>query len=105
SKGNTAINRNPGGEMVGTTLIPASSRTMDNLNFSGNFSLRHKVEEKEISFDLDYSGYRFTSDQVFTNNYYSKPAIPDSVTRQWVIQPTTINIYSAKLDFTLPFEN
>ncbi|MBX2953799.1 MAG: TonB-dependent receptor [Leadbetterella sp.] len=105
SKGNTGITRITGGEAKGTTLIPGSSRTMDNLNFSSNFSLRHKVEEKEISFDLDYSGYRFTSDQVFTNNYYSTAAQPDSVTRQWVIQPTNINIYSAKLDFTLPFEN
>lgn len=105
SKGNTAINRTSGGEIINTTLIPGSSRTMDNQNFSSNFSIRHKVEEKEISFDLDYSGYRFVSDQVFTNNYYGHSAIPDSVTRQWVIQPTNINIYSAKLDFTLPFEN
>lgn len=105
SKGNTGINRISGGETTTTTLIPGSDRTMGNQNFSTNFSIRHKVEEKEISFDLDYSGYRNTSDQVFTNNYYSVSSVPDSVTRQWVIQPTDINIYSAKLDFTLPFEN
>ncbi|WP_367915478.1 TonB-dependent receptor [Leadbetterella sp. DM7] len=105
SKGLTGVDRMTGGETVTTSLIPGSSRTMGNRNFSSNFSIRHKVEEKEISFDLDYSGYRNTSDQVFTNKYYSQAATPDSVTRQWIIQPTNINIYSAKLDFTVPFEN
>jgi len=105
SNGNTTINRLSGGETIPTFLFPASTRSMDNLNFSSNFSIRHKVEQKEISFDLDYSGYRNHSDQVFTNEYYSRGALPDSITRQWVIQPTGINIYSAKLDFTLPFEN
>ncbi len=105
SEGNTLVNRITGGEVVPVTLIPGSDREMNNQNFSGNFSIRHRKEQKEISFDMDYSGYRQNSDQVFTNNYYSTAALPDSVTRQWVIQPTDINIYSAKLDFSLPFEN
>lgn len=104
SNGTSKLNTIIAGEQSNSYVLPSSDRTMGSLNFSGNFNVRHKVEEKEISFDMDYSGYRNTSDQTFENNYYSLNKL-DSTTKQFIKQPTNINIYSAKLDFTLPFEN
>jgi hypothetical protein len=103
SRGTSLIRENNNSESVLTTLKPNSTRTMGSLVYSTSSSFRHRDGEKEIAVDLDYSGYRNTSDQIF-NNYYYYPG-GDSLTRQQVIQPNDINIYSGKIDFTLPFEN
>lgn len=103
SRGTSLIRENTSGEAILTTLKPNSDRTMGSLVYSTNASIRHRDGEKEISLDMDYSGYRNTSDQIFNNHYYFPGG--DSLTRQQVIQPNNIHIYSGKIDFTLPFEN
>jgi outer membrane receptor protein involved in Fe transport len=93
-----------GGEAFNSYLLPTSERDMFNANFSGNFNLRHKMRKAggEISFDLDYSGFRADSKQELKNEYYSVYSKADSVTRQYMVQPTDIDLYSAKLDFVYP---
>ena len=104
SDGRSNIRETRGGEVVESYLLPTSDRSMDNQNFSANLSLRHKFnrEGKEMSFDGDYSGFRSGASQRFLNTYYSMLTLPDSTTRQRMDQPSTIDIYSGKLDFVLP---
>jgi hypothetical protein len=103
SQGISLVNEIQAGEPSLTTLKPNSNRTMGTDMYSINANLRHKNGEKEVSADLDYSLFENRSDQVFNNNYYYSGG--DSLTRQWVIQPNNTNIFTAKLDITLPFEN
>ncbi len=102
SDGRTNIKEIQGGEAIESYLLPGSDRSMDNQNFSGNLSLRHRNQGKEVSFDADYSGFRSSADQDFLNTYYSLQNSPDSSTQQRMSQPTRIDIYSAKLDFVIP---
>lgn len=107
SEGLTKISDRAGDKVTNSSLTPYSTRDMTNDNFSANMSLRHKFnqEGKELSADLDYSGFRSGANQSFLNTYYSLLSTPDSTTRQRMSQPTDIDIYSAKIDFVIPTKN
>jgi outer membrane receptor protein involved in Fe transport len=78
---------------------------MLNQNISSNLNLRHKDGDKEITFDIEYSGYKNDGDQTIQNRFLDPSGNLKQIQRQQIIQPTDIDIYSAKLDFTLPFKN
>lgn len=104
SSGKTRMTDTKAGEILESYLLPYSERDMRDGNYSANFNVRHKLkgEGKEINFDADYSGFRSEVHQEFRNEYFSLFAKPDSVTQQIMGQPTTIDIYSAKIDFIFP---
>jgi hypothetical protein len=87
------------------TTKSESVNDMLNRNISTNLNLRHKDEGKEITFDLEYSGYKNSGNQTIQNNYFDATGNLSLLERQQIIQPTDIDIYSAKLDFTIPFKN
>lgn len=75
-------------------------------NFSGNVNLRHTFDTtgKKMTVDLDYITYDKPQTTSVTTNYL----LPDgTVQRPSSVlagnTPSTITIYSAKTDFTLPF--
>jgi len=108
--------RHPG---VNTTLLKNADNVTDSIvvannsdkgksnNFSANFNLRHSFDTtgKEFSVDVDYLAYYQTKDQSLINQYLN----PDYSTRRPQNElkgtlPATINIYSAKTDFTFPLK-
>ena len=108
--------RHPG---VNTTLLKNADNITDSIvvannsdkgksnNFSANFNLRHSFDTtgKEFSVDVDYLTYYQTKDQSLINQYLNA----DYSTRRPQNElkgtlPATINIYSAKTDFTFPLK-
>lgn len=87
------------------TTKSASVSDMSNQNISANLNLRHKNADKEHSFDLEYSGYKNNGEQTIQNDYFDALGKPTRIERQQILQPTNIDIYTAKLDFTIPFKN
>ncbi len=88
-------------------VVAESSQKGKSNNFSANFNLRHAFDStgKEFTVDLDYLTYYQTSGQFFENNFYN----PDYSIRKPSTQlkgtlPATVNIYSAKTDFTFPLK-
>ena len=77
-------------------------------NFSTNVNLYHKFDSsgKEFTVDLDYLGYDQPASSLLSNNYYypdfTKRKDPTSLIGDL---PSTIQIYSAKTDFTFPLKN
>lgn len=74
-------------------------------NFSTNLNLYHKFDStgKEFTVDLDYLYYDQPASSLLSNNYF----YPDFTVRKQPSSligdlPSTINIYSAKTDFTFP---
>jgi iron complex outermembrane recepter protein len=107
---------NPG---VNTTLLNNANNITDSIvvannsdkgksnNFSANFNLRHSFDTtgKEFTIDLDYLNYYQTKNQFLVNHYLN----PDYSVRRPENDlkgtlPATINIYSAKTDFTFPLK-
>ncbi len=107
---------NPG---VNTTLLNDANNITDSIvvannydkgksnNFSSNFNLRHSFDTtgKEFTVDLDYITYYQTKNQLLINQFLN----PDYSTRRPEDElkgnlPATINIYSAKTDFTFPLK-
>lgn len=103
--GLTLISENNGAST--TRLIPYSINDMGNKSFSTNLNLRHKFNNKgkDMSFDIDYAGYRNNADQDFENTYTVNPGNSTYRTFHKLNQPTNINILSSKIDFTIPLEN
>ena len=107
---------NPG---INTTLLKNADNVTDSIvvannsdkgksnNFSANFNLRHSFDTtgKEFTIDVDYLTYYQTKDQLLVNQYLN----PDYSVRRPENElkgtlPATINIYSAKTDFTFPLK-
>lgn len=108
--------RNPG---INTTLLKNADNRVDSIvlannsnkgrsnNLSANFNLRHSFDTtgKEFSVDLDYLTYFQTKNQFFENQYLNPDYTerrPDGQLRGTL--PATVNIYSAKTDFTFPIK-
>ena len=76
-------------------------------NFSGNFNLRHVFDStgQELTADVDYIQYKSTNSQSLVSSYYDKFGSihqkPDTLLGNL---PQEINIYSGKLDYTLPLK-
>jgi len=76
-------------------------------NFSTNVNFRHLLDTagQEITADLDYLAYRTTNSQYLVNAYYDPNGMPINKADTLVGSlPQDINIYSAKVDYTLPLK-
>ncbi len=102
SRGTAKIGTDVG---LASTTKSSSVSDMLNHNTSANLNLRHKDGDREYTFDVEYSGYKNDGNQTIQNNYFDGLGKPTWTERQQIIQPTNIDIYSAKLDFTIPFQN
>lgn len=75
-------------------------------NLSSNFNYRHLFDTagRELTFDLDYIGYRNTSDMLLNTEFLDEAGQPnfDPLLLQGHL-PSEINIYSIKSDYTHPF--
>ena len=76
-------------------------------NFSGNFNYRHVFDTTgtELTVDLDYIGYRNTSNMLLTTEFYDDQhqQTSDPLLLKGHL-PSDINIYSIKSDYTHPFK-
>jgi hypothetical protein len=76
-------------------------------NFSTNVNFRHLLDTagQEITADIDYLTYRTTNSQYLVNAYYDPNGVPtDKADTLLGSLPQNINIYSAKVDYTLPLK-
>jgi len=103
---NTTLLENAGGVVDSIVDAGNSERGRSN-NLSINFNLRHSFDTtgKEFTVDVDYLTYYQARSQFFENRYLN----PDYSERRPLGQlkgtlPATINIYSAKTDFTFPLK-
>jgi iron complex outermembrane receptor protein len=75
-------------------------------NGSLNLNFRHQFDSagRELTADLDYSGYVSTNDQLFTNASYNPNGTKRGQSDLLGDLPVNINIYSSKLDYTHPLK-
>jgi len=99
-----------------TSYLKNSSNAIDSIVYStsdtkekwknGSFNLnfRHQFDStgKELTADLDYSGYSSGNNQLFTNASYNSDMTKRGETSLMGNLPVNINIYSAKADYTHP---
>ncbi|MCU0375999.1 MAG: TonB-dependent receptor, partial [Chitinophagaceae bacterium] len=105
SKGTTWI-KNPAGE-VQTRMESVSTIETDWKNGGVNLNFRHIFDSsgKEISADVDYLGYKTTTDQLLSGYFFDKtgqPNAPDEIVKGDL--PGVIDIYSAKVDYVHPLK-
>lgn len=107
SGGLTQILETQNGVETKSSLVPISERDMDNWNYTANFNIKHNFNDKgkEMTFDADYSGFRNYAFQTFDTRYYDTNNLPTSSLIQRNSTPSDINIFAAKVDFTIPTEN
>ncbi|SOE19833.1 Outer membrane receptor proteins, mostly Fe transport [Spirosomataceae bacterium TFI 002] len=107
SGGLTKIKEVNGDDISSSSLTPISDRNMKRLNFSFNSNLKHEFNDKgkELTFDIDYSGFRNNVNQTFANTYYDDQDQITSIQNQRNRTPTDINIFASKIDFVIPTEN
>ena len=93
---------------IDSILFATNAENDRNTNFGTNFNFRHVFDstKKEITADLDYRTYHQSTDQFFTNNYlnadYTKRRTSTDLKGNL---PSDINIYSAKVDYTMPLKD
>ena len=90
-----------------SSLIPLSDRSNSNLNYAANINLKHNFNDKgkEMTFDADYSGFRNRANQNFENTFYNREGNITQLLLQRNNTPTDVDIWAAKVDFTIPTEN
>lgn len=103
---NTSYLKNPAGQV--DSIVTADSYIKEVWkNASVNLNMRHQFDStgRELTADVDYIRYDATNDQRFINSTYT----PGWVKRYDELLngdlPLSINIYSAKLDYTHPLKN
>jgi len=76
-------------------------------NGSVNLNMRHQYDStgRELTADVDFIRYDATNDQQFINTTYQPNWIKKYDEQLKGVLPVTINIYSAKTDYTLPLKN
>jgi len=87
--------------------LAKTSNDRDWKNFSTNVNFRRLLDTtgQEITADLDYLMYRTTNSQNMVNAYYDANGIPTNKADTLLGSlPQDINIYSAKVDYTLPLK-
>jgi outer membrane receptor protein involved in Fe transport len=102
---NTSYLKNP--DNVIDSVVYSTSDTKDKWkNGSLNLNFRHQFDStgREITADLDYSGYLSTNNQLFTNTSYNPNGTKRGQTDLLGDLPVDINIYSAKIDYTHPLK-
>jgi len=76
-------------------------------NFSTNVNFRHLLDTtgQEITADFDYLTYRTSNSQYLVNAYYDPNGMPTKKADTLLGSlPQEIDIYSAKVDYTLPLK-
>jgi len=90
-----------------SSMISLTENRIHFNNFSTNFNYRHVFDTtgRELTFDLDYIGYRNTSNMLLTTDFYD--AAGQQSSDPLLLKghlPSDINIYSIKSDYTHPFK-
>jgi outer membrane receptor protein involved in Fe transport len=92
---------------VTSSMVSRTENRIDFNNFSGNFNYRHVFDTAgtELTVDLDYIGYRNTSNMLLTTEFYDEMyhQSSDPLLLKGHL-PSDINIYSIKSDYTHPFK-
>lgn len=90
-----------------SSMVSLTENKIHFKNFSGNFNYRHVFDTTgtELTVDLDYIGYRNTSNMLLTTEFYDANGqqSADPLLLKGHL-PSDINIYSIKSDFTRPFK-
>jgi len=90
-----------------SSMVSNTENRIDFNNFSGNFNYRHVFDTTgtELTVDLDYIGYRNTSNMLLTTEFYDQmhQQSSDPLLLKGHL-PSDINIYSIKSDYTHPFK-
>ena len=100
---NTSYLKNSGN--VIDSIVYSTSDTKEKWkNGSFNLNFRHQFDStgKELTADLDYSGYSSGNNQLFTNASYNPNGTKRGEANLLGDLPVNINIYSAKTDYTHP---
>lgn len=107
SRGLTEIKEIQGELVTESSLIPTAKREMTRQNFTGNINLKHEFNDKgkEMTFDVDYSGFRNMANQNFINTFYDMNGSVTSILNQRNRTPTDIDIFAAKIDFVIPTQD
>lgn len=94
-------------EIVNSSLKPFAASENSNLNISTNFNIKHNFNDKgkEITFDLDYSKFDNTSHTDFNNKFFDSKGTLYSDQFQRNPTSTLIDIYAARLDYSMPTKN
>ena len=92
---------------VTSNMVSLTENKIDFNNFSGNFNYRHVFDSAgtELTVDLDYIGYRNTSNMLLTTEFYDD--LHQQTSDPLLLKghlPSDINIYSIKSDYTHPFK-
>src|SRR6266487_3225306 len=90
-----------------SSLVSLTENKIHFNNFSGNFNYRHLFDTagRELTVDLDYIGYRNTSNMLLTTEFYD--AMDQQTGNPLLLKghlPSDINIYSIKSDYTHPLK-
>ncbi|MEO5646970.1 MAG: outer membrane beta-barrel family protein [Chitinophagaceae bacterium] len=93
--------------VIDSVLIATNKASEKSLNYGANFNLRHIFDStgKELTADFDYIKYDQSSVQNFSNAYFNANGStrkPGNDLRGTL--PASVQIYSAKVDFTLPLK-
>lgn len=103
---NTSFLENP--DYVVDSIATASSYIKGTWkNASINLNMRHQFDSagRELTADLDYIVYDNTNNQHFINTTYEPNWIKRYEEQLQGVLPVTVNIYSAKMDYTHPLKN
>lgn len=89
-----------------SSLAQSSEMDMGRKNLTSNFNIKHNFDEKgkELTVDIDYSGFNNSSNQFFNTNFFDANDNITSTLNQRNRTPNKINIIASKIDFTLPLE-
>lgn len=89
------------------SLVPTSVSDNSNFNFTGNFNLKYNFDEKgkEMTVDLDYSGFNNKGIQNFDNRFYNNTLQLTNALIQRNPTSNIIDIFAIKTDFTIPSHN
>lgn len=107
SNGLTKITEIQDAVETASSLVPTSNRDMNDWNYTGNFNIKHNFNEngKEMMFDADYSGFRNYAFQSFDTRFFDVSHNQTNTLIQRNTTPTDIDIFAAKVDFTIPAES
>lgn len=103
---NTSYLKNPMGQV--DSIVQADSYIREAWkNGSVNLNVRHQFDSagREFSADLDYIRYDASNDQRFINTTFTPGWVKRYDEQLNGVLPTTIDIYSAKVDYTHPLKN
>lgn len=90
-----------------SSIIALNNQKRSFRNGGVNLNFRHQLDKKgtELSVDLDYLNYRTDADQTFDNSSYFPNGDLKGADLLTGSLPASINIYSAKTDFSKGFSN